>query len=102
MHDADGSRAWSDWFEAAGLAMPQAADDLVIPDPNVRVQAVIDGQGVALYDELVADEVRAGKLYQYEALALNDYGYYLVYPEGSLSDPPIRQFHDWIRAEANP
>ncbi len=102
LHDADGSRAWSDWFDAAGLEMPQASGDLVIPDPNVRVQAVIDGQGVGLYDELVADEVRAGKLYQYRPLALDDYGYYLVYAEDSLRDTPIRQFREWIKAEASP
>ena len=102
LHDADGSRAWSDWFEAAGLDMPRASEDLVIPDPNVRVQAVVNGQGVGLYDELVADEVSAGKLYQYRPLQLEAYGYYLVYPEERLADAPIRQFRDWIMAEANP
>ncbi len=60
--------------------MDGASDNLVIPDPNVRVQAVIDGQGIALYDRLVDDEVAAGRLYQYREVSLDDYGYYLVYP----------------------
>ncbi len=48
----------------------------------MRVQAVIDGQGVALYDFLVDDEVAAGRLYQYRPVSLDAYGYYLVYPRG--------------------
>jgi len=48
LQDRDGSDAWADWHTAAGLPYQPAGDGLVIPDPNVRVQAVIDGQGVAL------------------------------------------------------
>ena len=100
LHDIDGSQAWSDWFDAAGLPMGIASDDLVIPDPNVRAQAVIDGQGLGLYDDLVADEVSAGRLYQYRSVELTDYGYYLVYPQDIASDSPIAQFRDWIMREA--
>ena len=100
LHDADGSVAWADWFAAAGLALPVAPADLVIPDPNVRVQAVIDGQGVALYDALVDDEVAAGKLYRYDAVRLDRYGYYLVYPDTVPEDSPVLLFRDWILAEA--
>ncbi len=100
LHDADGSAAWADWFGAAGLALPVAPTDLVIPDPNVRVQAVIDGQGVALYDALVDDEVAAGKLYRYDAVRLDRYGYYLVYPDNVPEDSPVLLFRDWILAEA--
>lgn len=100
LHDADGSQAWSDWFDAAGLEMRGGADDLLIPDPNVRVQAVIDGQGVGLYDALVDDEVAAGKLYRHEDVKLDAYGYYLVYPEDAAGESPLREFRDWILAEA--
>jgi DNA-binding transcriptional LysR family regulator len=75
-------------------------DGLVVPDPNVRVQAVIDGQGVALYDRLVADEVTAGRMFQISAVELSDYGYYLAYPKGALSNPSLKAFRDWIVAEA--
>jgi DNA-binding transcriptional LysR family regulator len=73
---------------------------LVIPDPNVRVQAVIDGQGVALYDRLVDDEVAVGRLYQYSAVALQDYGYYLLFPRATEADSAISIFRDWIMQEA--
>lgn len=101
LHDSEGSIAWSDWFAAAGLAMQSRPSDLFIPDPNVRVQAVIDGQGAGLYDALVDDEVAAGKLYRHEAVQLHDYGYYLIYPENIASGSPLHVFRDWIMREAN-
>ncbi len=100
LHDAEGSTAWQDWFDAAGLEMRGGANDLLIPDPNVRVQAVIDDQGVGLYDALVDDEVAAGKLYRYEPVRLDDYGYYLVYPEDAAHESPMQEFRDWILGEA--
>jgi DNA-binding transcriptional LysR family regulator len=102
LHDRDGSTAWSDWFAAAQIEWSGGSDNLVIPDPNVRVQAVIDGQGIALYDRLVDDEVAAGRLYQYRPVSLGDYGYYLVYPCGSEPASAIRTFRDWIMREAQP
>lgn len=100
LHDRDNSKAWKDWFEAAGIEWSPGPDDLVIPDPNVRVQAVIDGQGIALYDRLVDDELAAGRLYQYRPVSLDAYGYYLVYPRGVDSDSAIKTFRDWIMQEA--
>lgn len=100
LHDRDGSRAWMDWFSAAGIEWLPGSNDLVIPDPNVRVQAVIDGQGIALYDFLVEDEVKAGRLYQYQPVSLDAYGYYLVYPQGVKSASAIKIFRDWIMQEA--
>ena len=100
LDDADDSQAWADWFAAAGLEMPGNVGELIIPDPNVRVQAVIDGQGVALYDTLVKDEVERGSLFLFDQVQLNDYGYYLVYPQDTDSRSPITVFRDWIMAEA--
>jgi len=101
LHDRDSSDAWADWFSAAGIEWSPGSDDLVIPDPNVRVQAVIDGQGVALYDRLVDDEVAAGRLYQYRPVSLDTYGYYLVYPRGLDPASAIKTFRDWIMQEAD-
>ena len=100
LHDRDGSDAWRDWHQAAGLPYRPRRDGLVIPDPNVRVQAVIDGQGVALYDRLVADELTAGRLFQISPVELANYGYHLAYPRGALDTPGLRAFRDWILTEA--
>lgn len=101
LHDRDGSAAWADWHKAAGLPYRSTRDGIVIPDPNVRVQAVVDGQGVALNDALVAPELEAGKLYQISGVRLDDYGYFLAYPNGALDQPSLRAFRDWIVEEAN-
>lgn len=100
LHDYDGSRAWRDWYRAAGLTLPAARDDLVIPDPNVRVQAVIDGQGIALNDALVNGEIAAGNLLRISEIKLDNYGYFLAYPDGALVNSSLRLFRDWIMAEA--
>jgi len=96
LHDREGSDAWYDWHEATGLPYHPGRDSLVIPDPNVRVQAVIDGQGVALYDSLVSAEIRGGQLVQISDVELDDYGYYLCYPRDSLNHSALKAFRDWI------
>jgi DNA-binding transcriptional LysR family regulator len=100
LHDRDDSNAWLDWYMAAGLSYPPDRDDLVIPDPNVRVQAVIDNQGVALNDSLVDAELAIGQLFQISDVELADYGYYLVYLDGTLKNPAMKAFRDWIMLEA--
>jgi DNA-binding transcriptional LysR family regulator len=100
LHDRDDSRAWIDWFAEAGIDWTPGSEGLVIPDPNVRVQAVIDGQGIALYDSLVSDEVAAGRLYQYQPVRLEAYGYYLVFPREAGPESAIMIFRDWIMQEA--
>jgi DNA-binding transcriptional LysR family regulator len=100
LHDRDDSEAWSDWHRTAGLIYRSARDDLVIPDPNVRVQAVIDGQGVALNDELVGPELSADRLFRISTVELATYGYYLVYPEDALMMPGRKEFRAWILDEA--
>lgn len=100
LHDRDESSAWRDWHEAAELPYRPLKGGLVIPDPNVRVQAVIDGQGVALYDDLAATELTAGQLQRISSVTLSDYGYFLAYPKGALSNPSLKAFRDWILNEA--
>ncbi len=100
LHDRDGSNAWRDWHEAAGLPYRPGRDELVLPDPNVRVQAVIDGQGLALNDRLVATEISAGRLFQVSTVELGNYGYFLAYLEHALDDPGLASFRNWIISTA--
>ncbi len=98
LRDRDESEAWSHWHETAAIPYRKRADTLIIPDPNVRVQAVIDGQGVALNDDLVQSEIEAGKLFRLSAIALKDYGYFFAYQKGILENPDVKAFVDWIMA----
>ncbi|MEM7208934.1 MAG: LysR substrate-binding domain-containing protein [Pseudomonadota bacterium] len=99
LHDYEGSHAWRDWHDAAGIAYKPDAEALVIPDPNVRVQAVIDGQGIALNDGLVDAEIRQAQLTRLSDSVLEKYGYFLAYPKDALDSPALRAFHDWLLSE---
>ncbi len=99
LHDREGSTAWADWHTAAGLHYRPARDGLVIPDPNVRVEAIVNGQGVALYDDLVAAELSSGKLFRISSVELSDYGYHLAYPRNATRNPALQAFRDWIISE---
>ncbi|MEM9969445.1 MAG: LysR substrate-binding domain-containing protein, partial [Pseudomonadota bacterium] len=96
LRDREDSNAWSEWLDRASLP-PQARQDvLIVPDPNVRVQAVINGQGVALMDDLVGDELLGGKLHRLSDIALPDYGYFIVRPDRATASEPAAVFCDWL------
>lgn len=101
LHDRDGSGAWREWHAAAGLPYRVGQDALVVPDPNVRVRAVIDGQGVALNDALVAEELASGELVAIADVELDAYGYFLAYPDEALENPDLAAFRDWLLGEAD-
>lgn len=99
LRDHDHSFAWSHWFETAGLEIQTRKDTLIIPDPNVRVQAVIDGQGIALNDALVTKELDEGSLVRLSDIELATYGYHLALPRKSRTPKAVRAFVDWISAQ---
>lgn len=102
LRDHDDSNAWSDWLAAAGLPEQTRADTLIIPDPNVRVQAVIDGQGVALMDALTQKELDDGRLVKLSETELSSYGYFLARPRTENSPDCIAAFVDWLRSYSQP
>ena len=97
LRDRDDSNAWSEWFKVAGLKNPIRMDTLIITDPNVRVQAVLDGQGIALNDDLASEEISSGKLMRLSEFELKDYGYFFAYKNKNLTDnPAVELFMEWI------
>ncbi|MEQ8665233.1 MAG: LysR substrate-binding domain-containing protein [Rhodospirillales bacterium] len=101
LDDDQHSSAWADWLVASGLGPRQARERLVIPDPNVRLQAVLDGQGVAFYDWLADPEIATGRLTVVNDVRLPNYGYHLIYRRGSLANWALKEFRDWIVIEAS-
>ena len=96
LRDREGSNVWTEWYQKAGLTPMDRADTLIVPDPNVRVQAVADGQGVALNDELIAREIEDGNLFRLSDVQLDHYGYFLAVEEHRRSENPIAIFTDWL------
>jgi len=102
LRDHDDSDAWSEWYERAGLSPKQRSDTLIIPDPNVRVQAVLDGQGVALNDDLVDQEIKNGALFRLSPVELSDYGYFLSYEPSTSQNPDVTAFMHWLKTVVAP
>jgi len=97
LRDHEDSDAWSEWYERAGLLPKRHTDTLIIPDPNVRVQAVLDGQGVALNDDLVEQEIKNGTLFRLSPVELSDYGYFLSYEPSATQNPDVTAFMQWLK-----
>lgn len=96
LRDHDDSNAWSDWLDAAGLHRQERTDTLIIPDPNVRAQAVIDGQGIALMDALVQQELDDEKLFRLSRVELSSYGYFLARPRNGNHTQNVDTFIAWL------
>lgn len=100
LRDHDDSNAWTDWLDVAHFAPQSRRDTLIIPDPNVRVQAVIDGQGIALMDALIDRELQEHKLFRLSQVTLQDYGYFLVRPRGHRAPKKSAgAFAEWLQAQ---
>ena len=100
LQDDEKSLAWSEWHRSAGLPYRAIKSTLVVRDPNVRVQSTVHGQGAALNDNLVERELKDGELHRISDVSLNDYGYFLAYPKGTLAKPALKLFRDWLHDEA--
>lgn len=96
LHDRTDSIVWKDWFHQAQLEWLPRHDRLTISDATMRVHAVIDGQGIAFYDELVEQELLQKKLFRIAATSLDNYGYFLAYRPKSIENPSVKVFRDWL------
>lgn len=100
LRDHDDSNAWTDWLDVAGLPVHTRPNALIVPDPNVRVQAVIDGQGIALMDELISEEIKKGRLVRLSDFDLANYGYFLALPARSACPKAAQIFVEWMSHQA--
>ena len=96
--DSSGDSGWRAWHAAAGLPYAPSRSSLTIPDSNSRVQAVVDGQGIALWDDLVAPEIDDGTLVRLCDVGVKDAGYRILFTERPMSQS-AEAFLDWLRAE---
>ena len=96
--ESSGDSGWRAWHAAAGLPYAPSRSSLTIPDSNSRVQAVVDGQGIALWDDLVAPEIDDGTLVRLSDVGVKDAGYRILFTERPMSQS-AEAFLDWLRAE---
>lgn len=101
LEDRDGSTAWAEWLVEAGLPNIAHLDSLTIPDPNVRVQAVLDGQGIAINDRLVQREIDAGTLCRISEVEMANYGYHLAIPADAVNNHDAAALVDWLKSSGD-
>ena len=96
--DSSGDAGWRAWHKAAGLPYAPSRASLTIPDSNSRVQAVVDGQGIALWDDLVASEFGNGTLVRLSDVRVENAGYFVVFTDQPMSQG-AESFLEWLRTE---
>jgi LysR family glycine cleavage system transcriptional activator len=97
----DDSKAWLQWFDAAGVTDP-VAHGPVMNRASMLIDAAVDGQGVALArTALAAWDLINGRLVRPIDVSLRmSKTYWIVCPKAAASVPKITTFRDWLLAEA--
>ncbi|MHA1152863.1 MAG: transcriptional regulator GcvA [Alphaproteobacteria bacterium] len=92
---------WAQWLALAGAREVEARRGPIIDDSTVVLQAVIDGQGVALVsDSIIRGDLESGRLVKPFDVDLDtDNAYYLVAPPRAFERPNVQAFRDFLLAE---
>ncbi len=97
----ESTRAWHDWFRAAGVSGTVPKPAMAFSDAGLLLQAVLAGQGVALVRSVLAhDDIAAGCLLVLPGPRLPAaYAYYLVTDLRDTLSAKGQVFVDWVRAQ---
>jgi LysR family glycine cleavage system transcriptional activator len=92
---------WDKWLRAAGAKRVNVSRGPRFSQPDLALQAAVNGAGVVLgWRYLAADDVAAGRLVQPFSLSLPlRSSFYLVYPEANASQQKIAKFREWLLKE---
>jgi LysR family transcriptional regulator, glycine cleavage system transcriptional activator len=98
----DDSKAWSEWFDAAGVTDADTSHGLTRNRESMVIDAAGDGQGVALArTTLAAWDLINGRLVRPFDLGLKlARTYWILCPKATSTKPKVATFRDWLLAEA--
>ncbi|ASP74441.1 transcriptional regulator GcvA [Sinorhizobium meliloti] len=101
VHDAE-RKGWHLWFQSQGVEETVAPRGPSFDDSGLLLKAVLSGQGAGLLPAaMLATELEEGRLIRLaDAALLDEFAYYLVYPEASHSRLKVAAFRSWILKEA--
>ncbi len=102
LHEGAEASDWLTWLAAAGVGSLDATKGPRFDSTRIAGQAAMGGLGVAVgAPYLFADEIARGQLVQpFDLVVGNGKAFWVVWLEGSASQPKIVAFRDWILAEA--
>lgn len=94
--------SWPEWLKSAGVSGVDGERGPRFANSGLALEAAKDGLGVALAPRpLIARDVAAGQLaIPFSTAMPSRYAYYLVTPQASAERPEVRQFREWVLAEA--
>ncbi|WP_336232315.1 LysR substrate-binding domain-containing protein [Thalassospira sp. CH_XMU1458] len=98
---------WEEWLgRFSTLTAPdiRAIKRVEIDQTSMAIEAAIHGQGVVLANPLLAEEdISEGKLIHLfpDQVVKVPSGYYLVWPKNRDLRAPVKEFRDWLLAEAS-
>ena len=97
VHDAD-RKGWHLWFQAQGIDEIGPPRGPAFDDSGLLLKAVLAGQGAGLLPAaMVALELAEGRLVKLaDVVLLDEFAYYLVYPQSSRERPKVAAFRAWI------
>ncbi|MGO1120526.1 transcriptional regulator GcvA [Rhodovibrionaceae bacterium A322] len=98
---SDIEEQWHHWFTAAGCPDVEVPKGPMLGDDTATLQAVSDGQGVALgRSRLIADDLAAGRLVcPFEARLTATFSYWFVTPVGRTLSDDLQAVKAWVKAE---
>jgi LysR family transcriptional regulator, glycine cleavage system transcriptional activator len=97
VHDAN-RQGWNLWCQAQGISNIGTPRGPSFDDPGLLMNAVLAGQGAGLLPAaMVASELAQGRLVRLaDVVWMEEFAYYLVYPEASHQRPNVTAFREWI------
>lgn len=97
-----GLSEWQSWITSSGLALPRSRQDLIFDDQHIILEAVKEGQGVALVDRTMVEyELKSGQIcLAHEHFYEPAETYQFVCQEELLRTKPVtKSFLTWLIAE---
>lgn len=102
MREHPGNPTWTAWFEAAGMSTAARSGQLRFSDEGHAIQAALAGQGIALLSvDLLAAELRAGRLVQLPGPVLPGHTYHVVSSSGHAPEPHVAAARAWLCAQGS-
>lgn len=90
--------SWNEWLQRSGITVEPAHRGLLINDYTLVIQAVLEGQGIALgWQHLTDRMVRSGLLIKLPAYTMQtSQGFYVVWPKHRPLSPAAKRIRDWL------
>jgi DNA-binding transcriptional LysR family regulator len=94
--------SWDEWFRSAGASIDDAGRGLRINDYALVIQAVMEGQGIALgWRHLAARLLASGLLVRVTGHVMTTgKGFHVIWPKNRELTENARKVRDWLAAQA--